>query len=171
MKIRLALLLFIVALPSFAEPPVEKNRALPQWYLGFGPTTLGHLNAEGIGLGLEGAHAWDVNVAVIRIFSTFAIRGSSYFGQLGLGVSRFLMDTETAPYLAADLGYGFAKATGSSLISGESTTGFVLGFGAGLQMFRNADVNVDVGFRLAFLLSDTAFGNPNLAMLRVGLYF
>lgn len=166
-------LLLLPSLSVLADPfeGQEVGGELHEWYLGFGPVALGNLNATGVGIGFEGARAWDVGIASVKLFGIFALRGSSYFGQFGLGINKFLSDGEYAPYVTADLGYGFAKVDEGSVFAGESTSGFVLGGGAGVQLFRSATVNVDVGLRAALLLSSTSLGQPTLLFFRVGLFF
>lgn len=157
--------------PPYADAPSDKIPSHPTWSLGFGPAFMSSMNAGGVGIGLEGARAWDVRVASVKAFTTFALRGSAYFGQLGLGVNKFILDQDTSPYVAADLGYGFSKADGGGPFSGQSASGFVIGAGGGVQMFRSADIQFDVGLRFALLLKDTAAGHPSLTFFRVSVLF
>lgn len=157
--------------PPYADAPSDKIPSHPTWSLGFGPAFMSSMNSDGVGIGLEGGRAWDVRVASVKVFSTFAIRSSAYFGQLGLGVSKFILDQDTSPYVGVDLGYGFSKADGGSAFSGHSASGFVVGAGGGVQMFRSADIQVDVGLRFALLLKDTPLGHPSLTFFKASVLF
>lgn len=174
----IVVLILLVASVSFAEmnapyadPPSDKIPSHPTWSLGFGPAFMSSLQSDGVGIGLEGARNWDVRVASVKVFSTFALRSSAYFGQLGLGVSKFILDQDTSPYVAVDLGYGFSKADGGGAFSGHTASGFVVGAGGGVQMFRSADIQVDVGLRFAILLKDTPLGHPSLTLFRASVLF
>lgn len=159
--------LALAEMPSYGDKPADKIPSHSQYSLGFGPAFLSSLNSDGVGLGLEAARSWDVQVASVKVFSSFALRGTATFGQLGLGVNKFVVEDDTAPYVSADLGYGFSKADHG----GPWASGFVIGAGGGVQLFRRADIQVDVGLRFALLLKDTTLGHPSLTFFRAAVLF
>jgi hypothetical protein len=140
-------------------------------FVSFGGSTMGNLNSEGIGYSFGVGHGWDINTVLIKIIATGDFRKDAWMLSSGLGANYFFMTTDIAPYVTADFGAGVAKVDGGGILSGETTGGFHLGAGAGIQLMRTASVNLDLGFRAGFLLHDTALGFPKSYSLRLGLYF
>lgn len=140
-------------------------------YIGFGGTTLGNLNSNGIGYSIGLGYGWDVNRALLKIIGEGDFNGSAFFASAGIGADYFFTMTDVAPYISADFGAGAAKVDAGSVFSGQTIGGFVAGGGAGLRLLRTSAVNMDVGFHADFLLRNNNYGIPQALSLRVGIYF
>ena len=155
-----------------AREGTERRPARKEWYLGFGGAEFSNLNASGLGYSLGAAYAWDVNTALIKLMAEFAELDSAFVASVGLGGNYFLTTGDVAPYLAADFGFGGAKAQGGGgFFSGQTLGGFDVGVGGGIQFLRTSSVNLDIGFRAGFLLHSTTAGTPEVYSLRLGVYF
>jgi hypothetical protein len=154
-----------------AKEGTQRHATRKQTYLGFGGSSFGNLNSSGIGFSLGAAYAWDLNRARVKLLAEGDMNGSAFFASAGLGGSYFLSLADLAPYLAADFGAGAAKVDGGGAFTGPTTVGFVVGFGAGIELLRTSSVNLDLGFRAAYLLHSNDFGLPQAYSLRLGLYF
>jgi hypothetical protein len=140
-------------------------------YLGFGGSSFSNLNSSGVGFSFGGAVAWDVNTVLLKLESELDINGAAYFLSGGIGGELFLSPTDIAPYVAADFGVGAAKVDGGGVFDGSVNGGFVVGAGGGIVFLRTTAVNLDLGFRAAWLLHSNGFGTPLAYSLRLGLYF
>lgn len=140
-------------------------------YVSFGGAALSNLRSPDIGYSIGVGHAWDLNVALIKILAEFDFSGSAWMVSGGIGGAYFFLPTDIAPYVAADFGAGAAKIDGGGVLSGQTIGGFAAGAGAGVQFFRTASVNLDLGFRAGFLLRENALGVPQAYTLRLGIYF
>ena len=137
-----------------------------------GASSFNNLNASGIGYSLGVARAWDFNSGLFKIQGDFAELSEAFAASAGIGGEYFLMDTDLAPYLAADFGFGAVKSQGNNgLISGTTYGGFDLGVGAGVEVMRTSAINLDILFRAGFLLRNDGYGTPNVMSLKLGLYF
>ncbi len=149
----------------------ERKQAIKGYYFGFGPASLGNLNSSGIGYDFSGAYAWDINPVLLKIFIDWGIKENANFFNIGLGGQYFLTDRDIAPFISSDFGFGTSKTQADSLFKGETAGGFCLGVGGGVQFLRTASVHIELGARLAILLSKNAIGNPTLLGLKLGFYF
>jgi hypothetical protein len=131
------------------------------------------LNATGLGVGVSGGYAWDVNRVILQLQGDFATRSAALWTVAGLSGRYFLGSSDLAPYLSAQFGYGFAKEAKAGVFSGETTTGFALGAGAGLHLLRTTIVNLAVGARVTTILSELRPGShyPIATAAEVSLFF
>lgn len=140
-------------------------------YLGFGPGSLSNLSSSGLGYSLGLAYSWDLNQARIKLLSEADLVGGALMVSGGLGGAYFLTTTDIAPYISADFGLGASKSD-SGILGGQVLGGFILGIGTGVELFRTSSVNLDLGFRVGFMMnSNNGNGMPAASTLRLGLYF
>jgi hypothetical protein len=155
-----------------AHDGTQRRPARNEWYAGFGGSGLSGLNVSGLGYSLGLARAWDLNTALLKIMFEDAGLDSSFLMSTNLGGQYFLSNSDLAPYLGADFGFGAAKAEGGGgFFSGQTVGGFDVGGEAGAELLRTAAINLDLMFRASFLLHSTSYGMPIAYTLRLGLYF
>lgn len=143
-----------------------------EWYVGIGGAEFNNLNVNGIGYSFGLAHAWDFNQGLFKILGEFSGLDSAFVGSVGLGGEYFLLNSDLAPYLSGDFGFGGAKAEGGAgFFSGTSYGGFDVGVGTGVEIMRTAATNLDIAFRAGFLLKNNGYGTPEVFSLKLGLYF
>jgi hypothetical protein len=159
------------ATPSEGTSPDMHQAMHPIKYLGFGGSSFNRLNSSGFGYSFAAAFGWDTDQALIKILTEADFNGSAFFLNAGLGGNYFFNMRNIAPYLTADFGGGLAKLDAGGILSGQTIGGFVLAAGAGIQFLRTAEVNLDIGFRAAFMLNRNALGAPQVFTLRLGLFF
>lgn len=154
-----------------ARDGAQRRPTRSETYLSFGGSEFGNLNSSGLGYSLGLGHAWDVNVALIKLVAQVDINGAAWMATAGLGGNYFISTTDTSPYLTADFGAGAAKIDGGGVLSGETVGGFAVGAGAGVQFLRTSSVNLDLGFRAGYLLHSNQLGLPQTYAVKLGLYF
>jgi hypothetical protein len=149
-----------------------KNRkeAIKGHYFGFGPASLGNLNATGIAYSFTGAYSWDVNTALVRIGIDSTFGDDAFMGDVHLGVDFPLTDRDVAPYLGVKAGLGLSKANGG-LFDGATAGGFVVGVEGGILLLRTSSINLCLGGDWAILLNSNGIGKPVMAGAHLGLYF
>jgi hypothetical protein len=140
-------------------------------YVAFGGSTLGQLNAPGVGYSLGLGYSWDLNTVALKLLLDGNLSGSALFMNVGAGINYYLTSTDFSPYVSGDFGLGWSKSDGGSLISGANSAGFVFGLGAGVEFFRTASVNLDIGLHASFMTVQNGIGLPAAFTLRAGLYF
>ncbi|MBI4925204.1 MAG: hypothetical protein HY843_04695 [Bdellovibrio sp.] len=129
------------------------------------------MNSSGIGYDFTGAYAWEVNQVLLKLFADWGIKENANFLNVGLGGQYFINDLDFAPFLSGDFGFGTSKVKADNIFSGETTGGFCIGVGSGIQFLRTASIHVEIGARAAFILSKNTIGYPTLLALRLGFYF
>ena len=140
-------------------------------YVGIGAASLANMNAQHLGYSLGVATAWDTNTFLVRLMGELSGAGSAGMLSGGIGLNYFILNSDAAPYIGADFGYGAAKADGGGFFSGATRGGFVFGLDAGVVLLRTSTINLDLGFRAGFLANTNDYGRPASYSLRVGLYF
>ena len=153
------------------ENQVQKQVASNRTYFGFGGASLSNLNSGAIGYSFAVGETFDLNQVAIRILGELDIQGTALFSSAGVGLNYYFNTSNYAPYVSGDFGWGVAKIDGGSWAAGTTVFGFVFGFGAGVELFRNASINMDIGFRTAFVMNQNGNGIPTAYTLRLGLYF
>ena len=150
---------------------VARRPARSGYFASFGPAWLSNLNATGLGVGISGGYAWDVNRVILQLQGDFVTRSAAIWSAAGLSGRYFLGSSDLAPYVSGQFGYGFAKQAKSGIFTGETTTGFALGAGAGLHLLRTTIVNLAVGARVTTILSELQGANPIATNVEVSLFF
>lgn len=148
----------------------QRRPARKSIYLGFGGASLHALNTTGLGYSLGAAYSWDLNTIRVKILGEGDVNGDAFFANGAIGANYYLGVEDVAPYVSADFGGGVAKID-QGLLEGQTVGGFVLGVGTGIEFLRTASVNLDLGFRAAFLLHENQIGHPEAFTLRLGIYF
>ena len=170
----------VVVLPpggrSVAQPPgvaVLPVRKINYWTIGVGPFVPRYLKSDAMMYDFTLGHTWDINPrASVKILgeANFSSGGEdARFYNLGTGATYFLPGSiNYAPYLTADIGYGWARDT-----EGGSSEGFSFGTGAGFQFFRTTETTMDLLLRYAVILDsiEGAGGNPSVVGARLAVNF
>ena len=155
-----------------AEAGKERRPARKGNFLGFGPALFSNLNSSSNAqFYLTTGEYWDVNDFMVKLSADLASNLDAFYGTASLGGHYFLTNQDTAPYVAADFGGGYAKSASGSFTSGESAFGFEVGGGAGIQFLRTSTINLEIGLRASVLLRSLSTGTPSLFALRLGFYF
>jgi hypothetical protein len=153
-----------------AKDGTQRKPTRKAFYVGFGGASLKALNTSGLGYSLSAAYTWDLNTLRVKILGEGDVNGDAFFVNGALGANYYLGVEDVAPYLSADFGGGAAKIN-QGLLEGQTVGGFVLGVGTGIEFLRTASVNLDLGFRAAFMLHENQIGRPEAFTLRLGIYF
>lgn len=136
-----------------------------------GPALFTNLAAGGVGFLLGGAYGWDLGEAILKLNIEAAISGGTFWTGVGPGVQGFfLVQGDVAPYAAANFGVTYCHADNNSHPP-RSVTGFSAGAALGVVLFRNANVSFDAGLHYTVLLKENGFGLPQMATLKVGMWF
>lgn len=153
-----------------AKDGTQRKPSRKAIYLGFGGASLKALNTTGLGYSVSAAYTWDLNTLRVKILGEGDVNGDAFFASGAIGANYYLGVEDVAPYLSADFGGGAAKIE-QSLLEGQTVGGFVVGVGTGIEFLRTASVNLDLGFRAAFMLHENQIGRPEAFTLRLGIYF
>jgi hypothetical protein len=153
-----------------AHQGTQRRPVRQAFYLGFGGASLHNLNTTGLGYSAGAAYTWDLNTLRLKLFGEGDVNGAAFFVDGGIGGNYYLSREDVAPYLSADFGGGAAKVD-QGLLDGQTIGGFVFGVGTGVELLRTSSVNLDLGFRAAFLLHNNQLGSPEALSLRLGIYF
>ena len=110
------------------------------------------------------AYGWDLNWMLFKLMGEGDFNGSAFFTSAGLGAEVLPHHSATSrPYLAADFGGGLAKVD-QSLLAGQTIGGFVVGVGGGgSSCFGPYAINLDLNFRMGFLLHENDLGDPHVS--------
>lgn len=152
------------------EEASTKRQADKGYYLGLGPIGLWNLNSAGLGYYVTTGYAFDVDQLTMKLGGEFFGR-SGALGLVGsIGISYMpsaLQVTDVNPFLGLDFGYGTARVNDN----GSWVAAFVLGPQAGVQLFRTANVNLELALKWGFFMSQGPMGSPSYSLFRVSLYF
>ena len=97
----------------YEEATKPRRRAARQvGFIGVGPAFLGNLNITGAGYLISGTYGWDLNEAIIKLSTEVALNSGAIWANVGVGVQAFLIDSEHAPYIAADFGIAYRRGRG-----------------------------------------------------------
>jgi hypothetical protein len=154
-----------------ASEGTERRPTRSENYLSFGGSVLSNLNSTGLGYSFGVGHAWDANIALLKIYAQGDFNGDAWMLTGGIGGDYFFSTRDIAPYVTADFGGGAAKIDGGGVFTGQTVGGFAVGVGGGVQFLRTASVNLDLGFRAGYVLHSNSIGLPQCYSLRLGLYF
>lgn len=155
-------------------PSLLPGRKMGYWTIGFGPFVPRKLGSDKAMYGVSAGRVWDVNPrASVKIIGegTFSSgsEGARFF-DIGAGANYYLQqaNAETAPYVTADFGYGFADD-----VNDRSAEGFSFGTGFGIQFFRTSETTMDVLLRYAVVLDDVegTSSNPSILGARLAVNF
>ena len=157
------------------EPKIEeKKTATRGYYIGLGPAGLWNLNSSGIAYYVNGGYTFDLNTVAMKI-------GGEFFGRSGaigfvgsLGVSyfpNFLNSKDVDPFLGFDMGYGTARLNESGGTLGQWIPAMVIGPSLGVQLFRTADVNLELALKWGFFLASGSLGSPSYSLLKLSFFF
>ena len=172
------LLMGFVSTSLFAESkPLEtandistKRQAVKGYYLGLGPIGLWNLNSAGLGYYVTTGYAFDVDQLTMKLGGEFFGRSGALglVGSIGISYMPSALEvTDVNPFLGLDFGYGTARVNEY----GDWVAAFVLGPQAGVQLFRTANVNLELALKWGFFLSSGKAGSPSYSLFRVSLYF
>jgi hypothetical protein len=153
-----------------AKDGAQRRPVRKSFYIGVGGASLKNINTTGLGYSLGAAYTFDLNSVRLKLFGEGDVNGSAFFVNGGIGGQYYFGVEDVAPYLAVDFGGGAAKID-RGLLEGETVGGFVIGVGTGIELFRTSSVNLDLGFRAAFMLHENSMGRPEAFTLRLGIYF
>jgi hypothetical protein len=153
-----------------AKDGAQRRPVRKSFYIGVGGASLKNINTTGLGYSLGAAYTFDLNSVRLKLFGEGDVNGSAFFVNGGIGGHYYFGVEDVAPYLAVDFGGGAAKID-RGLLEGETIGGFVIGVGTGIELFRTSSVNLDLGFRAAFMLHENSMGRPEAFTLRLGIYF
>lgn len=194
MRLLPTILVFALAFPAFADQsfpiPAKSSAGIGQpvstepsaWErprrreprqvgnVSIGPTVFSNMNAGGVGFLFAGSYGWDLGDAILKLNGDFMVNGSALWGNVGLGVQGFILQGDTAPYVAFDFGVGFTR-TGTTAAVPRNVTGFGVGAQAGVVLFRSSAIHFDVGLRYGLILNQNAFGLPQVFLMKVGIWF
>lgn len=140
-------------------------------FFAFGPASFSNLSASGLGIYFASAYAWDTNRMMVRLRAEVAVNGGALFTDFGLGASYFFSDRSVAPFVGADVGFGFSRIDQGAFLTNETVSGFLIGPTAGVHFLRTSAINIEVATKFAYLLKRGSLGNPSAWLFRVGLYF
>lgn len=150
----------------------SKLRSIRGWEVYFGgawPLTDSfgsHKTMYNFGIG----HTWDVRKFLIEIAGHFQAGYNDLdmgTTSIGVGLHRVFFERRTTAFYAGpDFGFAIADDVGS-----KSKSGFGIAGNAGLILFRQADINMDMRFRL-MMLADKLNGEvPVTGSFSVGIRF
>lgn len=160
--------------PAEENTAPEKAEAGRGYYLGLGPVGLWNLNSSGLGYYFTAGYAFDVKQVIMRLGGEFFGRAGAIGVVGGIGASYFpraLSLGDFEPFIGVDFGYGTARINQSGSILGKWVSSFVLGPSVGLQLFRNATVNLELAVKWGFFFDEGALGKPSYSLFRASLYF
>ena len=147
------------------------ERQTNRWLVGLGPMISRHMASDQVMYGLSGAYVWDMNPflstkASIEANLTGGGDGGQYYNAAIGGNYYFVSRIENAPYVTADIGYGYA----SSLADGFAE-GFSLGLGAGYELLRTSTNPLDLSLRFSTIFSGMSkgYGDPSIIGARVSV--
>ncbi len=160
-----------------ASAGARRKETQKHWFFGFGPFGASNMGTSGTLYNLDIAYAWDINTYQLKIFYDGTVPGSNSptsvttssgqtvnvtsLGDIGLGLNYYIRDTDMAPFVSGDFGYG----------GNSSVSSFIGGIGAGIGLFRTSNINMEVALRYAYMFNSTPIGNPSVYGARLGLYF
>lgn len=156
---------------SVASEP--RRESLNRPFIHFGPSIFSP-NVDGdVSFTLGGGYSWDLGRGLVKALTELSFGGTSgiNYMELGLGGDFFLKDTDTAPFLGGEFGYGFARKDPSRV--GEDTLlgGLLIGATGGIQFFRRSNVNLEIALKINLLTTEVGGGVPVIYGFRAGLYF
>ena len=169
-----------VKAPVVAEIPTSTelakqmpDRKLSYWTLGLGPAISSKLQSDRVMYGLTGGKVWDISPQVsIKLvgdadFSSGADGGQFFNGSVG-GNFYFLNRLDSAPFITASMGYGYAKSDDAG-----KAEGFSLGAGAGYQFFRTTEMTLELLAHVTAILNSTSRGgsSPSVFAGRIAINF
>jgi len=152
----------------------EKAEAGRGYYFGLGPVGLWNLNSSGLGYYFTAGYAFDVKQVIMRLGGELFGREGALGVVAGLGASYFpraLSLGDFEPFIGVDFGYGTTRLNQSGSILGKWVSSFVLGPSIGLQLFRNATVNLELAVKWGFFFDAGPVGKPSYSLFRASLYF
>lgn len=116
------------------------------------------------------SYSWDVEVAFIEARVDYANRfskPSQSYTSFTLGGNYVFDDYEVwSPYAGVNFGLGFTKVEGR-----DTKGGFHIGADLGALLLRDADVNLDIRFRLGFNTATIQESHPVFLGFLVGIRF
>jgi hypothetical protein len=141
-------------------------------YLGFGPATLQNLGYNKLAYDFGVGRYWEVTPqSMIKLIGNGVLSSNwkvYYFSAL-LGLNYFLSDQDSAPYVTAGFGYGFAGSGKST--PATSIGGFAMDIGAGLQFFRTSSTQLDISVIYSMIFGNDTIGAPGFTGVRLGILF
>lgn len=148
----------------------RRREVVNRRFIGFGPAFLSDNidDSSDPRVSFEAGYGWDLNVALLKLFTNWAFAGElpASFLSAGLEADYFFNKTDIAPFAGVRLGYGGAIPRG-----GEFTGGFIGGAAAGLVMFRTSRINLEVAFRMNTVMHEVGGSLPTVYGLSVGLHY
>jgi hypothetical protein len=152
----------------------EKKSASKGYFIGLGPAGLWNLNSAGIAYYLTGGYTFDLHPVAMKVAGEFFGRNGAIGIVGGLGVSYFpniLNSKDLSPFIGFDMGYGTARVNQGSGIFEQWVPAMVIGPALGVQFFRNADVNLELGLKWGFFLASGNAGSPSYSLLKLSFNF
>ena len=142
-----------------------------RWLVGLGPMVSRHMASDQVMYGLAGEFVWDLNPflstkVMLEANLTGGGDGAQYYnGSVG-GNYYFVNRIENAPYVTADVGYGFASS-----IADGTAEGFSLGLGVGYELLRTSTNPLDLSFRFSTIFSGMSkgYGDPSIIGARISV--
>jgi hypothetical protein len=161
--------------PSVASSIANKfpDRKMGYWNLGVGPVFPRKLESDHLMYGVSGGYVWDlqpqISIKALAEAAFTSANDGAQFTDVGLGANYYFLNSlESAPYLTADMGYGYAKSD-----TAGSAEGFSLGLGAGYQFFRTTERTLDILVRFTTIMNGLSRtgGNPSALGARFAVNF
>jgi len=158
----------------------EKTAVETQFYFGFGPGTLGGLEADGSAVNVTAGYLWGIDHQFAMRLGLDWTNGDGDAGVLGLGLGgQYYFNLQKhAPYALGLAGFSWSESKVPELncsnllfsCGGEDETGWSAQVGLGMHFFRTAKVNL--AFELAYTHSfyDVADQTPGVFVGRI-LFF
>jgi hypothetical protein len=145
------------------------KRKVGYWSVGIGPFIPRRMGTNEMMYGAMIGHDWDINprasLKVLGEASLSSGNNQARFYNVGAGASFFLgQSLDTAPYVTADIGYGFAEDA-----RGGTGEGFSWGTGIGVRFFRLTETTMDLLLRYNVVTQTIAGGEANPSVLGVRL--
>jgi len=147
----------------------KRRDSVRRWLFGFGPAGTVNVKNEIPCLNVVLGYEWEIPAsnAALRI----VYEGASYnFAIFGLNGEYFLSNADISPYVHGTFGWGGFQSL-NALGDSETGSGFGLGAGGGLRLFRTSSVNLELNLGIHAILRSLGNGIPWTYAARVGILF
>lgn len=135
---------------------------------GFGPATMKNMGTNELAYSFFAGRLWEVNpyAAVKANFEVTSDFSHAVAGMLDLGSNFYILNTDVAPYIGGDLGFGLGRNA-----DGKTPYGFVLGGAIGIVLFRTSTVQMSVEGKAQVLFDTHNKSYPDIYTVRLGVMF
>lgn len=150
-----------------------RERKVDYWTIGIGPFLARRLETDSVLYNFTLGHRWDINPrAAVRVTGEASLSSGgedARFFNIGTGANYFFPGSfENAPYVTADIGYGWATDA-----RGNDGEGFSFGTGVGYEFFRNTETTLDLLLRYTVIFDqiENRGGDPSVVGVRMAVNF